>query len=138
MASCVPLGTQEVGGVIVPPADEGDQIRERSVVTWLEAQVAVTGPALGPQAMLVTTSHFTLGESSQRWLLLHTLRAPSYRDVSAELVPCPCTMVRSQHLILSAEHLHHGSLPLMADRQQPGLEGWLSVLHRREDPSSDP
>lgn len=72
----------------------------------------VTEPALGPQAMLFTTVTFYFwGSSSQRWLSLHTLLALSYEGVSAELVPCPCTVVHSQHLTYSAEHLQHGTFP---------------------------
>lgn len=88
VVSYVLSAAQEVDGVIVPSADEGEQIRERSVVTWPESQMTVTGLVLGPQAVLISTVTFYFGESSsQRWLLLHTLLAPSYRDVSAELVP---------------------------------------------------
>lgn len=60
------------------------------MVTWLEAPVAVTGLALEPQTMLVTTvTFYSGGSSSQRWLLLHTVLALSYEDVRAELVPVP-------------------------------------------------
>lgn len=72
----------------------------------------MTGLGLGPQAMLVTTvTVYFGGSSSQRWLLFHTLLALSYKDVSAELVPCPRTVVHSPQLIHSAEHLQYGSLP---------------------------
>lgn len=60
------------------------------MVSWLDAQVVVTGLALGPQVMLTTTATFYFGDpSSPRWLGLHSLLVPSIKDVSAEHIHCP-------------------------------------------------